>query len=87
MSEASGRRDSWAGRPCPVDGCDARFLTADGAGRHLDRVHDEKERWADGRTMAIDNVGEDGNSVIIADMADDGGDRWIQSDNTIEVRK
>ena len=75
------KRESWACRQCPVDGCDHRILNADTGGRHLDRAHDEAGRWAANRYRAVDNV--DGGDVVIYDVT--AGDRWIQSDQFMEV--
>jgi len=51
------------GRPCPVPDCSERFLSVDGAGRHLDRAHDEAGRWASDRYQSVDRV--DGGDVVI----------------------
>jgi len=81
MSDNLVARETWAGRECPVDGCDQRFLTANGAGRHLDAEHDEAGRWADNRYDALDGV-DDGDVVIYNREIET---EWIQSSYAVEV--
>lgn len=87
MTEAEhveeARRETWAGRECPVPECGHRVLNADTGGRHLDRVHDEEGRWAANRYRAVDNV--EGGDVVIYDILH--GNRWVQSSVTMEVQK
>jgi len=40
-------------RPCPVEECPERFLSAEAAGRHLDRYHGEAGRWAARRAEVV----------------------------------
>jgi hypothetical protein len=80
--ELEARRESWAGRPCPVEGCQQRFTNADTGGRHLDQAHDERGRWAANRLNTIQNVGRNQETIIYDDQMDG---RWIQSSLVVEA--
>jgi len=81
-AELETRRESWADRPFPVDDCQQRFTNADTAGRHLDRAHDERGRWAANRLDTVENVGRNQETIIYDDKIDE---RWIQSSLVVEA--
>lgn len=76
-------KETRACRPCPVDGCKQRYLSAMAAGRHLLREHENHTKWTDDQIMAVDRVGEECNEFLIADKSNP--ERWIQSDFTVSI--
>ena len=72
-------------RPCPVDGCMARSLTADAAGRHLLDEHESSGRWMARPTVANDGVGDGGDELVIFQPREAAA--WLQSDCYREVTR